>query len=86
MGDVDQHVTGGEAAASRLIQRRRLPQSAPKTHRELDCNLSTDHFSHPDVARLAITMSTSELASSYAALILADDGVDITVRIRQLRT
>ena len=26
-----------------------------------------------------ITMSTSELASSYAALILADDGVEITV-------
>jgi hypothetical protein len=26
-------------------------------------------------------MSTSELASSYAALILADDGVDITVRL-----
>jgi hypothetical protein len=25
-------------------------------------------------------MSTSELATSYAALILADDGVDITVR------
>lgn len=25
-------------------------------------------------------MSTSELASSYAALILADDGVEITVR------
>jgi hypothetical protein len=25
-------------------------------------------------------MSTAELASSYAALILADDGVDITVR------
>jgi hypothetical protein len=26
-------------------------------------------------------MSTSELATSYAALILADDGVEITVRI-----
>lgn len=26
-------------------------------------------------------MSNSELATSYAALILADDGVDITVRI-----
>ena len=25
-------------------------------------------------------MSTAELASSYAALILADDGLDITVR------
>lgn len=25
-------------------------------------------------------MSTSELAASYAALILADDGVEITVR------
>jgi hypothetical protein len=25
-------------------------------------------------------MSTAELASSYAALILADDGVEITVR------
>jgi hypothetical protein len=25
-------------------------------------------------------MSTSELATSYAALILADDGVEITVR------
>ena len=31
-------------------------------------------------------MSTAELASSYAALILADDGVDITVRaIAQLK-
>lgn len=27
-------------------------------------------------------MSTAELATSYAALILADDGVDITVRRR----
>lgn len=26
-------------------------------------------------------MSTNELATSYAALILADDGVDITVRL-----
>jgi len=26
-------------------------------------------------------MSNSELAASYAALILADDGVDITVRL-----
>lgn len=26
-------------------------------------------------------MSNAELATSYAALILADDGVDITVRI-----
>lgn len=26
-------------------------------------------------------MSTAELATSYAALILADDGVDITVRL-----
>ena len=25
-------------------------------------------------------MSTAELAASYAALILADDGIDITVR------
>jgi hypothetical protein len=30
-------------------------------------------------------MSTSELATSYAALILADDGVDITVRLPALR-
>lgn len=28
-------------------------------------------------------MSTPELASSYAALILADDGVEITVRLTQ---
>ena len=28
-------------------------------------------------------MSTSELATSYAALILADDGVEITVRLPQ---
>lgn len=27
-----------------------------------------------------LTMSTAELACSYAALILADDGVDVTVR------
>lgn len=27
-------------------------------------------------------MSNAELATSYAALILADDGVDITVRIQ----
>jgi hypothetical protein len=31
-------------------------------------------------------MSTAELAVSYAALILADDGVDITVRILPPRT
>lgn len=30
-------------------------------------------------------MSTSELATSYAALILADDGVDITVRFPRRR-
>lgn len=28
-------------------------------------------------------MSTAELATSYAALILADDGVEITVRNRR---
>jgi hypothetical protein len=30
-------------------------------------------------------MSNAELATSYAALILADDGVDVTVRILHLR-
>jgi hypothetical protein len=30
-------------------------------------------------------MSTAELATSYAALILADDGVEITVCAPQLR-
>ena len=30
-------------------------------------------------------MSNAELATSYAALILADDGVDITVRFLLLR-
>ena len=30
--------------------------------------------------RSKITMTTAELATSYAALILADDGIDITVR------
>lgn len=29
-------------------------------------------------------MSNAELATSYAALILADDGVDITVRMRDV--
>lgn len=29
-------------------------------------------------------MSTAELAASYAALALADDGVEITVRVSQL--
>ena len=32
-----------------------------------------------------LKMSNAELATSYAALILADDGVDITVRILHLR-
>jgi hypothetical protein len=31
-------------------------------------------------------MSTAELATSYAALILADDGVDITVRSSPILT
>jgi len=30
-------------------------------------------------------MSTAELATSYAALILADDGVEITVRLQHLQ-
>ena len=34
-----------------------------------------------DDTRSTVEMSTSELATSYAALILADDGVDITVRL-----
>jgi hypothetical protein len=38
------------------------------------------------VANLQILkMSNAELATSYAALILADDGVDITVRFLSLR-
>jgi hypothetical protein len=36
----------------------------------------TDLLNPPQI----IKMSTAELAVSYAALILADDGVDITVR------
>ena len=33
-----------------------------------------------------IKMSTAELATSYAALILADDGVEITVSLRPMHT
>lgn len=32
---------------------------------------------------LQLNMSAAELASSYAALILADDGIEITVRLHQ---
>jgi len=41
-----------------------------------------DNYIHPHTNSHSQTdtMSASELASSYAALILADDGVDITVR------
>jgi large subunit ribosomal protein LP1 len=40
----------------------------------MDLNIST-----PDsITITTVAMSTSELATSYAALILADDGVDIT--------
>ena len=46
-------------------------------------NTQSQSASHPHQGILknseAITMSTAELASSYAALILADDGVEITV-------
>ena len=38
------------------------------------------YSSHTTKPQTNVTMSTAELASSYAALILADDGVDITVR------
>jgi hypothetical protein len=50
------------------------------------CNkIDIDHIypifnSHEPLRIEHFTMSTSELATSYAALILADDGVDITVR------
>jgi large subunit ribosomal protein LP1 len=37
-------------------------------------NIST----HDNITITTVAMSTSELATSYAALILADDGVDIT--------
>ncbi|KAH8730164.1 60s acidic ribosomal protein-domain-containing protein [Phaeosphaeriaceae sp. PMI808] len=50
--------------------------SAGHRHRLLHCET---HLSfHTTILTTNFTMSTSELAASYAALILADDGVDIT--------
>ena len=43
--------------------------STPEYHHSISCTFHS-------IAK----MSTSELASSYAALILADDGVEVTVR------
>jgi len=45
-------------------------------------NQHLSQFPIPVVSTLPTTvnMSTSELAASYAALILADDGIEITVR------
>jgi hypothetical protein len=45
-----------------------------------DIHNYNDTFLHLPDEQLQVTMSTAELATSYAALILADDGVDITVR------
>lgn len=53
-----------------------LESPSPSSRRYLN---HTQHFRHCDI-HTNLTMSTAELATSYAALILADDGVDITVR------
>jgi hypothetical protein len=49
--------------------------ATPKTSRDLYTSIR--HIYHDTSSTVA--MSNPELASSYAALILADDGVDITV-------
>lgn len=54
--------------------------------RETQARLSPSHVkkapsrSAPCASTTTVKMSTAELATSYAALILADDGVEITVR------
>jgi hypothetical protein len=54
-----------------------------KYHELSKLRAASPHYNPPSTSRcdqFASTMSTSELATSYAALILADDGVEITVR------
>lgn len=54
-------------------------QAAQKLSRtSLNLFLGISHYE--TTPRPSVAMSTAELATSYAALILADDGVDITVR------
>ena len=48
--------------------------------------LPFDQSSQELLSRAPATMSNAELATSYAALILADDGVDITVRAQSYTT
>jgi hypothetical protein len=82
---------GGALAALRTSRHlttqslaRRLRESATaifgsRTSHILHCE--TLRQTHTTIVTTNVTMSTSELATSYAALILADDGVDITVRL-----
>ncbi len=57
---------------------RPLPKPTPTDLRlwTVETSFSTFNYTSPQPT---VTMSTSELASSYAALILADDGIEITV-------
>ncbi|OAQ98618.1 hypothetical protein LLEC1_02091 [Akanthomyces lecanii] len=56
---------------------RPLPKPTPTDLRlwTIETFFSTFNYTSPQPT---VTMSTSELASSYAALILADDGIEIT--------
>jgi len=61
---------------------KRKPRLAPSTPSIQFTSADTLNIStHDNITITSVAMSTSELATSYAALILADDGVDITVRL-----
>lgn len=60
-------------ALARLQASEATPRPLPKP---TPTDLRTLNYTSPQPT---VTMSTSELASSYAALILADDGIEITV-------
>lgn len=54
-------------------------------HALLIFSISATNFLHTHYVQthVSFTMSTAELATSYAAIILADDGVDVTVSFPQ---
>ena len=69
----DDHV--GETVSEGRPRHTIRPKSAPPKN----LILSTSRPVIIHTVTTTVAMSTAELASSYAALILADDGVDITV-------
>lgn len=61
---------------------RHILRRSPSRHYERCRHLNPAHLHTTPAsipARTSVKMSTAELATSYAALILADDGVEITV-------